>query len=99
MIFMAPCIIDFIGANGLRGPVGGRGPWTLLGPGPLNGNERRSLGIDSTSLCSLAGRYDNPIWRTCMLASNMFLGIDSWALKHLLIRAQGSSIKVTNRFL
>jgi hypothetical protein len=29
---MAPCIIDFIGANGICGPVGGRGPWTLLGP-------------------------------------------------------------------
>jgi hypothetical protein len=29
---MALCIIDFIGANGLLGPVGGRGPWTLLGP-------------------------------------------------------------------
>jgi hypothetical protein len=28
---MGPCIIDFIGANGLCGPVGGRGPWTLLG--------------------------------------------------------------------
>ncbi len=27
---MAPCIIDFIGANALIGPVGGRGPWTLL---------------------------------------------------------------------
>jgi hypothetical protein len=32
MILMAPCIIDFIGANALLGPVGGRGPWTLLGP-------------------------------------------------------------------
>jgi hypothetical protein len=32
---MAPCIIDFIGAIALLGPVGGRGPWTLLGP---NGN-------------------------------------------------------------
>ncbi len=32
MILLAPCIIDFIGPNGLRGPVGGRGPWTLLGP-------------------------------------------------------------------
>jgi hypothetical protein len=32
MILMAPCIIDFIGANGLRGPVGGGGPghsWAL----------------------------------------------------------------------
>ncbi len=33
MILMGPCIIDFIGGNGLRGQVGGRGPWTLLGPG------------------------------------------------------------------
>ncbi len=32
MILMAPCIINFIGANALLGPVGGRGPWTLLGP-------------------------------------------------------------------
>ncbi len=32
VILMAPCIIDFLGANGLLGPVGGRGPWTLLGP-------------------------------------------------------------------
>ncbi len=32
MILMAMCIIDFIGANALLGPVGGRGPWTLLGP-------------------------------------------------------------------
>ncbi len=32
MILMALCIIDFIGANGLLGAVGGRGPWTLLGP-------------------------------------------------------------------
>jgi hypothetical protein len=31
MMLMAPCIIDFIGANALLGPVGGRGPWTLLG--------------------------------------------------------------------
>ncbi len=38
MILMAPCIIDFIGANGLRGPVGGKG--ALDTPGPLNGNER-----------------------------------------------------------
>jgi hypothetical protein len=30
MILMAPCIINFIGANALLGPVGGRGPWTLL---------------------------------------------------------------------
>ncbi len=32
MILLAPCIIDFIGANGLRGSVGGRGPghsWAL----------------------------------------------------------------------
>jgi hypothetical protein len=32
MILMAPCIIDFIGANALLGPVGGRGPghsWAL----------------------------------------------------------------------
>jgi hypothetical protein len=29
MILMAPCIIDFIGANALLGPEGGRGPWTL----------------------------------------------------------------------
>ncbi len=28
MIPMCPCIIDFIGGNGLRGRVGGRGPWT-----------------------------------------------------------------------
>jgi hypothetical protein len=28
----ALCIIDFIGGNGLLGQVGGRGPWTLLGP-------------------------------------------------------------------
>jgi hypothetical protein len=30
MILMAPCIIDFIGANALLGPVGGGGPrpWT-----------------------------------------------------------------------
>jgi hypothetical protein len=32
MILMCPCIIDFIGRNGLRGQVGDRGPWTLLGP-------------------------------------------------------------------
>jgi hypothetical protein len=32
MILMALCIIDFIGAYALLGPVGGRGPWTLLGP-------------------------------------------------------------------
>jgi hypothetical protein len=32
MILMCPCIIDFIGGNGLRGQAGGRGPWTLLGP-------------------------------------------------------------------
>ncbi len=32
MILMAPCIIDFIGANALLGPVKGREPWTLLGP-------------------------------------------------------------------
>jgi hypothetical protein len=34
MILMCPCIIDFIGGNGLQGWVGGRGPWTLLGPLP-----------------------------------------------------------------
>ncbi len=38
MILMCPCIIDFIGGNGLQGWVGGRGPWTLLalpgGPPP-----------------------------------------------------------------
>ncbi len=32
MILMALCIIDFIEAYALLGPVGGRGPWTLLGP-------------------------------------------------------------------
>jgi serine/threonine protein kinase len=31
-VLIAPCIIGFIGANALLGPVGGRGPWTLLGP-------------------------------------------------------------------
>jgi hypothetical protein len=35
MILMAPCIIDFIGENGLHGPVGGEG--ALDTPGPLNG--------------------------------------------------------------
>jgi hypothetical protein len=35
---MAPCIIDFIGA--LLGPVGGREPWTVDTPGPLNGIEQ-----------------------------------------------------------
>ncbi len=32
MILMVPCIIDFIGANGLHGPGGGGGPghsWAL----------------------------------------------------------------------
>jgi hypothetical protein len=33
---MAPCIIDFIGANALLGPVGGR-EGALDTPGPLNG--------------------------------------------------------------
>jgi hypothetical protein len=32
---MVPCIIDFIGANALLGPVGGEG--ALDTPGPLNG--------------------------------------------------------------
>ncbi len=32
LILMCPCLIDFIGGNGLRGWVGGRGPWTLLCP-------------------------------------------------------------------
>ena len=32
---MALCIIDFIGANAFLGPVGGRGPWTLLGNGAI----------------------------------------------------------------
>jgi hypothetical protein len=41
MILMAPCIIDFIRANGLRGPVGGEG--ALDTPGPLNGNERSRI--------------------------------------------------------
>jgi hypothetical protein len=40
MIVMAPCIIDFIGANALLGPVGGEG--ALDTPGPLNGIERRN---------------------------------------------------------
>jgi serine/threonine protein kinase len=31
-VLIALCIIDFIGANVLLGPVGGRGPWTLLDP-------------------------------------------------------------------
>jgi hypothetical protein len=39
MILMAPCIIDFIGANGLCGPVGGGGG--LDTPVPLNGIERK----------------------------------------------------------
>jgi hypothetical protein len=38
MILMAPRIIDFIGANALLGPVGGKG--ALDTPGPLNGIER-----------------------------------------------------------
>jgi hypothetical protein len=47
MILRAPCIIDFIGANGLLGAVGGEG--ALDTPGPLNGIERspknhRSIG-------------------------------------------------------
>jgi hypothetical protein len=33
-ILMALSIIDFIGANGLLGPVGWRGPWTVDTPGP-----------------------------------------------------------------
>ncbi len=36
LILMALCIIDFIGANGLLRPVGGRGPWTLPPTGPRN---------------------------------------------------------------
>jgi hypothetical protein len=48
----------------------------------------RSIGIDSKEsippgLCSLAGRYDSPIWRTgppgYIGRRNRFLGIDSWA--------------------
>ncbi len=41
MILMAPCIIDFIGANALLGPVGGGGEGALDTPGPLNGVERK----------------------------------------------------------
>ncbi len=37
LILMALCIIDFIGANGLLGPVGGRGPRSVQGPLPLTG--------------------------------------------------------------
>ncbi len=38
MILMAPCIIDFIGANALLRPV--EGEVALDTPGPLNGIER-----------------------------------------------------------
>ncbi len=38
MILMAPCTIDFIGANALLGPVRGGGG----GPGPLNGIEAKT---------------------------------------------------------
>jgi len=44
MILMAPCIIDFIGENGLHGPVGGGG-----GPGhswALKWHERNYIGIN-----------------------------------------------------
>ncbi len=33
-------LIDFIGANGLLGSVGGRGPWTLLGPKMARAREK-----------------------------------------------------------
>jgi hypothetical protein len=61
MILMVPCIIDFIGANGLCGPVGGRGPWTLLGLkwhrakrvpfGPRRGGGGACVQSQANSLC------------------------------------------------
>jgi hypothetical protein len=44
---------------------------------------KEPVGIDSACLCSLAGRYDNPICRTGPAGytgwQNRFFGIDSWA--------------------
>jgi hypothetical protein len=40
MILMCPCIIDFIGGNGLQGQVGGER--ALDTPGPLNGTSEVS---------------------------------------------------------
>jgi hypothetical protein len=43
MILRAPCIIDFIGANGLLGSVGGEG--ALDTPGPLYGSDYADLQV------------------------------------------------------
>jgi hypothetical protein len=52
---MALCIIDFIGANGLRGPLGGGGPGQD-NPGLINGNERSPLTSIFTPSFSKLGR-------------------------------------------
>ncbi len=51
MILMAPCIIDFIGANDYLGQWG---EGALDTPGPLNGIERSECHLGSGSFSALS---------------------------------------------
>jgi hypothetical protein len=57
MILMAPCIIDFIGANALLGPVVGRGPGQDT-PGPLNGIDRSECHLGLGQAGSVSSHWD-----------------------------------------